>query len=644
LLLIFLSIGVNYLIFRNFNLSWSSVGFKEGSWFFQGEEFVRELLPLVALITMASIVAYFAVTSAVRRYKAYLDSGHDYRRLISAIEKTDDLDGENFARRLGKYPELRKFLTSVRDQIHRKEKELEDREKKLKKRAGDDGFNEKFEKECRTLAEAASDLIRGEVDEDLHITSPGLARIEENLRSFSSEGQTQPEGAVKEQIGEVIDELRQAGDMLRNRLSESSIELEASCSAARELEEQLSGISTSFENADDATPNAAEHVDLDMLRQSLKTMQQLCNELSEVGEESKSVAISTALRAGAGEVMVDDMIRLAEDVRKVALKYIDLSQSFAEATDRMHAGVDKIESESGRLKQLSAANADLVDSIGALRNKMSLWVERIIVLNDHLQNAEEVIDLSLVPIDEKLSTLTGESGGDFEEDKANEMGLGDGLPANADQDEVSENDFELETVDSCAFDGASPLAFDLPDTGEESQDIPGIEKNPEHIFSQRGEDGEEESCAEEQAGVEPATHLAAEAGFEELPPEAEDIHHGPEASPGEDGGERVDSVGCDVASEDQNRRAPIPRDSGYTAEKLEGQVTFGLTDDGINGDEVIGSSLDVLDETSNVMEEAAPAGDFPASHENSGDSIGEDDTAGDEKVIDLYSLGAVDIG
>jgi hypothetical protein len=618
-------------------------------------------MPLVALITIASLIAYFAITSAVRKYKAFLDSGHDYRRLISAIEKFDDLDGENFARRLGKYPELRKFLTSVRDQIRRKERELEDREKKFKKQMRNDGDNEKFEKECRTLAEAVSDLIRGEVHEDLHITSPGLASIENNLRSFSLDGQETPAGDFREQIGDVIDEFRQAGDKLKSHLSESSTELEASCNAARDLEEQLSAISASFDNAGDVTPGATENLDLEALKQSLKTMQQLCNELSEVGEESKSVAISAALRAGAGEVAVDDVIRLAEDVRKVALNFIELSRSFGDTCDRMRTGVDKIESDSGRLKQLSVANTGVVDSIGALKNKMSLWVERIIVLNDHLKTAEDTANLSLIPINEKLSALSGESERDSCGVNPVEMGPGEETGEDTTEDttldEKSANEFELETVDSCAFGGKSPLAFDLPDAGGGAQGIPGIEKNPEHIFTQHEEAGDveesrveeshmEDTLAQEQAPLAPDSAPDTEAAFEELPPESEDTQDEPEAGAAleVDGEERIDPDELELVSEDENLRTSTPRGGGFTADRLEGQVAFDLSDDAGSENEEMESLPNALDETSHQMEEAALADDIAAYQEDPGDSIGEDDALEDEKAVDLYSLGAVDIG
>lgn len=647
LLLIFLSIGVNYLIFRTFNLSWSSVGFKEGNWYFHRDQFVKELLPLVALIAIASMVAYFAITSAVRKYKAYLDSGHDYRRLISSIQKAGDLDSEDFASKLGKYPELRKVLTRVRDQIRKKEKELEDWEKKLKKRGKDGGHQGEFEKECRTLAEAIPDLVRGAVDEDLNITSPGLAGIEEKLRSLPAGGQGRAQGDVREQIGIAVSELRQAGNALRNRLNESSSELGASCGTARELEKQLSQLSASFENAYGLIPDSAKDGDMQMLRQSLKAIQALCEELSDVGEECKSIAINTALRAGAGEGTVEDIIQLAEDVRKVALKFIDLSQSFDESTERMRTGLGTLESERDLLQQRSGSNSDPASSVEALKNKMSLWVERVIVLNDNLKNTEEIINLSLVPIEGKLSALAGDAVPDLEGIDAREGGLEDELHGDTDSNEIPENEFELETVDSCAFDGAKPLAFDMPDSKARSHEIPGIEKNPERIFSQT--DGEAEkanSHVEEQVRGDKDSGFDHEADFEELPTEDEIQKELVTREANADGGgtERAEENESGIAAADRRSRSPVSKDKSYSAEKLEGQVSFNLTAEAAKIDEEVGSSVSIKKETSDLVEEVVQAVEFSSPDLQSNEEAAEGEVDEEEDIIDLYSLGAVDIG
>jgi len=668
LLLILMSIAVNYLIFRKFNLSWSSIGFKEGSWFFHREEFVQELLPLVALIAAASMVAYFTITSAVRRYRAYLDSGHDYRRLISAIEKCDDLDSENFGRRLGKYPELRKFLTSVRDQVRRREKELSEREKEINKRPVDGGIEETFEKECRTLAEAVPDLLCGEVQEDLRITSPGLLGIEETLRSVSADRRDRMEGNIQEQIANAAEEIRQASSDIRNRLTESSRELDASCSTARELEGQLSEVAASLEQEE---AGAADDGGVRMLQESIKTLQELNKELSEVGEESKSIAINTALRAGAGESTLEDVIRLAEEVRNVALKFLDLSRSFGETTERMRADLGRFESEQGRLRQLSTTDSRLAPSIGALKNKMSLWVERVVILNDHFKNAEDLIDLSLLPIDRKLSAFAGDVRRDEEEVAPDTEGIRDRIEEEAGDDEIAANEFTLETVDAGAYGSKKAFTLQTEDSETESHDILGIEKNREHIFSQPEAKSEiDDSRLEDRSRVEPPADSDDadqegdenqeddEVGFEELPP-GEKTGSRPEPAEAsfrdgvmeiepseEDARYAVDEdLGLETSAQQHEFGTTAQRESDYAADKLEGQVAFDLTRDAEQSEEDAGSSIRLMNETSvDSGDEVVDGEEFPSAMVESDNETNESDADDDEKVIDLYTLGAVDIG
>ncbi|MFH1754751.1 MAG: hypothetical protein ABIA59_03510, partial [Candidatus Latescibacterota bacterium] len=516
LLLISLSIGVNYLIFRTFNLSWSSVGFKEGSWFFYREQFMNELLPLVALVALAALISYFIITSAVRRYKAFLDSGLDYRRLISLIEKSDDLESDNFGRGLGKYPELRTFLLSVRDQIRKKEKELRERENKLAKKGSSDPL---FEKECGALSEAAHDLARGQFDGELAITSPALVRIADALRSAAGEGGEKWEIDGRDlQIKDIIEQLRQAGDELKNNLSDSSAELEAGCVTAKEMETQLCKLMATCEEAAGSTPARADDDYLHNMKQSLKTYHRLCADLADVGEETKGIAINTALRAGSGEGSVEDLIQLSEDVRRVALRFIELSQSYVKTSDLMQSAIANLESERASAAGRSCVNSDIASSIAALKNKMALWVERIIILTDNLKNSDSIIDLSLAPIDESLGGLAGDAKEDASEIAVDIEDVSDDFSEKIACHEANDGELELETSDSGAFGAKRTLVADLPEVDEGYQDIPGIEKSPEHIFSRPvDESATKEIAAKQMDPAKASSSLEHEAEFEEMP-------------------------------------------------------------------------------------------------------------------------------
>ena len=103
LLLVALSIGVGFFITRSFDVSWTWVEFGDGSWSswkFHLDSFMREMLPLVVAVPLCSLISYFLIAGAVRKYKAYLDSGLDYKNLVRSIRRIEDLQDEGRIKKL----------------------------------------------------------------------------------------------------------------------------------------------------------------------------------------------------------------------------------------------------------------------------------------------------------------------------------------------------------------------------------------------------------------------------------------------------------------------------------------------------------------------------------------------------------------
>jgi len=75
LLLVTVSIGVGFAITRTFGVAWSWIHTGDGSWAFDLDAFLNEMLPLVVIVPVMSLLSYFVITGAVRKYRAYLDSG-----------------------------------------------------------------------------------------------------------------------------------------------------------------------------------------------------------------------------------------------------------------------------------------------------------------------------------------------------------------------------------------------------------------------------------------------------------------------------------------------------------------------------------------------------------------------------------------
>jgi hypothetical protein len=121
----------------------------------------------------------------------------------------------------------------------------------------------------------------------------------------------------------------------------------------------------------------------------------------ELGEEAKGIAISTALQAGSGEGTLADLIQLAEDVREIATKFADMAQSFKAATNQVKSSVASLEIFSGPSGKRGSMLEDVVSAAGSLANKVSLWVERVLILSDKMKNIEQTFNLSLGSLEEK---------------------------------------------------------------------------------------------------------------------------------------------------------------------------------------------------------------------------------------------------
>ncbi|MEE8590245.1 MAG: hypothetical protein V3T35_02885, partial [Spirochaetia bacterium] len=69
LLLLVVGVGAGYYVVETYNieLQWLSGGL--GEWEIDSFGFFREVFPLIAGLIIMSIISYFAISSAVRRYR-----------------------------------------------------------------------------------------------------------------------------------------------------------------------------------------------------------------------------------------------------------------------------------------------------------------------------------------------------------------------------------------------------------------------------------------------------------------------------------------------------------------------------------------------------------------------------------------------
>jgi hypothetical protein len=519
LLLIFLSVGVNYLIFYTFHLSWTCIGFDQGKLIFHRDQFMSQLFPLVGLVLLASLMGYLSITAAVRRYKTYLDSGHDYRNLLRVIREASDLDDEKIDSDLKKYPELKEMLGNLRGRIDEHKTQLDEREKQLEKREKGTIDRDKLGRECSVLAKAVTELNSGERLGALGLSIQELAPVEQAVRSMTPPAAgASPRGEERDlRLEDLQREIREVHDYLNNRLADCSAELRSGCASAQNIEKQLSTLGSGSPEKGVGPSADMSNGDMKVIHQLLDTVENLSETLNDLGEEAKGVAINTALQAGSGEGALADLIQLAEDVRRVAIKFTDVAMSYQETIERMRKSIGDIEARFANGGDAPASVGDLGGALSAVKSKISLLVERMIILSDQFKIMEESVGLSMTTIEEKL--WAGRAGQPQPESDMDEPDVafeaGNGKQA-ADDFEIVSNVGRMFNADR---DSDRDSSEDTAGKG-----IPGLENHSSRVFSRSTETNEmfTDLSKSDELDIEPPTggneFAESEASFEELPP------------------------------------------------------------------------------------------------------------------------------
>ncbi|NIM20647.1 MAG: hypothetical protein GTO51_10525 [Candidatus Latescibacteria bacterium] len=640
LLLIFLSVGVNYMLFRIFHLSWSWIGLEEGNWFFNKDRFVREMFPLMALIALASLIAYFAITSAVRRYKAYLDSGHDYRNLITMVKGIRDLDDENVIRKLSKYPELRDFLRNVREQAKERDLALAEREDAVAEREQQNVSSDLIRRESESLARAILELSDGGLIGDVKTTVPDLMPIEKAIHGLANSGGAQPGAVDLGKLHGVRKDVDEAIKYLKSRLAESSKEHKASCSVAQEIENQLSQLNAVLASTGGVTPAGAGGTDFTGLVQSMDTIERLSLVLADLGEEAKGIAINTALQAGSGEGAVADLIQLAEDVRGVALKFTDMAQSYQEAIEQMRKSMAGVEASRATPAGECEEGRNVAQVASALKSKVSLWVERMVVLSDQIKNVEKSLGLTFGPLQEKLANLR-EEGAKLSVEPTGKERAAKGLQVETAGGGSPEEDLQVETSAPPGLEQTKSASTVFSQMGAPSQDIPGLESNTGQVFDQEPKEGEMFAELSKADSIEKDEDVT----FEEISSEKLEKQRGTPLRRKRQDPSESEPPEETIAIEPPSSGSPLGGPAGEdtaSADTFEGKIAFDLSK--ATGSEAQDSedSEGMYDHNAFSFEDMKTAGrqQIPAQKADWKGAL--DGATDEEEVIDLYELGAVD--
>lgn len=392
LILVTVSAAVAYFFVRQAHVAWvlpqwtdwnsvvESVMHDEGTIF--------ELWPVVVIVMLTSLLSYLVITQAVRKYKGYLDSGLDYKRLLASIREIQDLEDKDRIDGLKHQPDLRDFLLKIRAAAEQRGKALDAREKQLDKREEslasksaevvDDDLDVRLSLECERLIAAVNSARSGQFPDSVDLAIPDLQRIEESMREALA---NRPDTVATVDTSGLESAFGRTQDAMRNIIKE----LEAGIQTGREIEMQLESLSSGAETQPDTEVIRGE---FDGLLTSLADTQQLCTSLDSIGEDAKGIAINTALKAGSGEGTQSDLIQLADDVKEIAAKFGGMAKSFLSLTDNMNGHVSAIEGEVNRFVDVMNASSASPEAAGAAAGMVSRYVEHLVVTLDKVKGTQ----------------------------------------------------------------------------------------------------------------------------------------------------------------------------------------------------------------------------------------------------------------
>ncbi len=319
LLLVVVGIGAGYYVVETYNveLQWLSGGL--GKWEIDSFGFFREVFPLIAGLIVTSIISYFAISSAVRRYRHYLDSGQDYRKMVQLAESIDDLTSPAQIAKLRSYPELQSVLRNYGDQIRGISEQLTEQQDQMESRSVD------LEMEIDTLlqGEATQDSLVEDrwwtslyrkIEENINANKQALSSLKKKVHDGKSAlGQVAlSTGRIVEQVGgtdedypEIINAVNELGSLAKQINKDAGTTEEGK------------------------THNNIMKAIISEMENTLHKLEEGGKVLNEFSEENNGLALNIALMAAKGEAEEHELAQFAEKVRLTADRFNKLSNTFS---------------------------------------------------------------------------------------------------------------------------------------------------------------------------------------------------------------------------------------------------------------------------------------------------------------------------
>lgn len=492
LMLIATSFGVGYYMVTVYDIDLFWLSSDISKWVVDSYQFFREIYPAAAGVVLIALFTYFVIASAVRRYKYYLDSGQDYRKMISLANTIDDLTNPAQIARLSDYPELQDVLRNYGDQISEISEGLESRESEMR--------SVDLEVEIDTI------LAGNEMNETLAEGNwwASIARkvkvwADENAGRTAelmkqSEAERQVAGRASLSCGKIIETAAGASEDILE-IVRSAGELNA---AAASL-----GSGGSGTVADAGSPSDA----IAAIETAAATLEEKGSAIHDLSEESNGLALNIALMAARGEATEKDLAQLAGKVRSAAERFgklgrelENLARTVAESSRNARSSAAAAVSDGG--SGIIEISATIESRSRALQQKMMALgsdVEEInrslkfehedsgdIEINDNGDDRIRATDGSIVNFGVDAEGLPDDSGmiddSDLvidhgkkwpEPDTASDSGMEDEAYTSAPSDDVSEEEVTDDSDESLISGFQDAMSTMQPDADQQqAEDIP----------------------------------------------------------------------------------------------------------------------------------------------------------------------------
>ncbi len=467
MLLLVVSFGVGYYLVDMYNVDLTWLNAEMGKWGVDSYTFFKEIYPMVAGVILISLLSYFIIASAVRRYKYYLDSGQDYREIIRVAESIDDLTNPTQVARLSEYPELQSILRNYGDQIREISEEME--------KKGEETKSVDLELEIDSLLEGK---VKNFVPHEGRWWSPLYNKIQNYVRETS----------------ELNQDLKKKGGINREIIGRVSLSQGKAVESVGKISERLIGIIDSVdelfrrvkqvqqeqaggeENASGQQAASPGEVEL-----SLKKLDKCNRAIIKLSDENNNLALNIALMAARGEMEEDKLAKLAEKIRISAER---------------HKGISKA---------ITAINHSLMNKWGSAAGDSTAGVSTGVVpeaLNSIISVSREIGSSA-----RELQKLMGEAGEELHD--SNKL-LRDGLK------DINTADKEEKTDEAVRDESSVSLESIAGEEGDGSGDLEIVghqiskeESNPElvidHGSKDWGKDGELDQAGELEPDAPPAS-------------------------------------------------------------------------------------------------------------------------------------------